>query len=172
MGNYIFVIYIIAGILLIGAVVTVFLNLKARKNKQQEPSECLSLSSYAFWCIAGVFVYYAYWLFNNDALRLMFKTVLGCHALLMFLLILLTSRKAYASENLPGVIRATLITFVVSHIALPAFPLGEKSSYVVFRLINDDVVATIGLMIGAFLLIINIILMIAQLVMYFKARRF
>lgn len=170
MPTYVIVIYAVAAVLALGVIGTLFLNARARKSREGV-SDRLRLTSIAFLCVAGVYAYYAYWILNGDALRMMFTSIMGAQAAILLLLVFVSSKHTHKSDNLPSVIRASIITFVTMHLILPAFPMGENASYVFFRFINDEVAATIGFMIAVFMLVGNIILLIAQLIMFFKARR-
>ncbi len=169
MNIYIIGLFIVGGFISFGLLAMIYFNFfKARKNGGN-PTNRLKYGTAAYLCIAGAFAYFVYWLVNGDWFRAALGPALLIHALLLFLLVFVASKHAHKSENLPGVIRMSLVTFSIVHLTLPSFVPGY--SYALFKFIQDPAVVTISFMIAIFLAVVNLILMIVMLVMFFKVRR-
>lgn len=163
--------FIFTGFLCFGLLAVVYFNIKACRNKER--SDRLNFTTIAYCCMLAVFGYTAYWIVQKDVLRMVAILFLLAHAVLLFLMVFVSSKHASKSENLPSVIRASLVTFVIVHFVLPAFPKvgAQDKTYMLFKLFDNEVAATIGLMTAVFLLFVNIILIIAQFVIFLKVRK-
>ena len=170
--DYVFLItFIVAGLLSLGLIALIYFNVKAIK--QKERTDRLNYSTAAYFCMLAVFAYTIYWIMQQDLLRMIAYVILMVHMILLFVMVFVSSKHASKSENLPSVIKSSLVTFVILHLAMPAFPeIGNQERlYIIFKLFDDEVIATVGLMTSMFLLFINFILMIAQFVMFMKVRK-
>ena len=176
MNGFLIVIFAITGILTFGLIAAVWLNIRSWKSGR---SNRLKYTTIAYGCVLALFGYYAYWISQGDTLRFVIPVslILGIQALLVFFLIFICSPHVEKSDNFPSVLRASMTTLVLVHLLLPAFPnLGKDVTeqgeiFVFFKLISDEVVATVCFMTAIFLLFVNIILIIAQIVMFFKYRK-
>jgi len=170
MGAFLTVFFVITGLFCFGVIAFIYLNIKAGKEYR---SNRLNYSTAAFACLLAVFGYYVYWLINADILRAYAAVILGPHALLLFVLVTFTSKHADKSYNFPSVLRASLVTFVLVHLLLPAFPKPtgmETELFVFFKLTSNITVSVICATSALFLLFINIILMFAMVIMFFRYR--
>lgn len=176
MNGFLIAIFAITGLLTFGLVGTVWFNIRTWKSGR---SNRLKYTTIAYICVLALFGYYAYWISQGDTLRFVIPVslILGIQALLVLFLTFICSPHVEKSENFPSVLRASMITLVLVHLLLPAFPnLGKAPTepgeiFVLFKFISDEVVATVCFMISIFLLFVNIILIIAQIVMFFKYRK-
>ena len=152
MNGYLLAIFIITGFLCFGLLATIWFNIKAGKSNR---TSRLNYSTVAFVCVLAAFGYYVYWINNADWFRSVLSIGLGVHAVLLLLLVFVASKHVKKAENFPSVLRMNLVTFMLVHFLLPAFPINSGTVYVFFKFITDAVVATICFMSAIFLFFLN-----------------
>ena len=161
---------IVTGIFVVGLVFALFLNIR-RAKLGQERSGFLRFGTLTVVCVAVSCTYYLYWIINGDIIRQMLAPVFGVQAAVLLLISFVSSKSSHKSLNLPGAIRLSLLTFVFMHIILPAAVKNDAKLYVLGKLFTDNVAAVICAMIAVFLFAVNLIMIIVQLIMFFRARK-
>lgn len=161
---------IAAGVFVLSLVLALFLNIRMVK-KGQERSAFLRLGTLTVVCFAVSCTYYLYWMINGDAVRQLIAPVFAGQAAVLLGVSLVSAGNAHKSLNLPGAIRLSLLTFVFMHLILPAVVKNDAKLYVLGKVFADDVAAVICAVIAAFLFAVNLIMIIVQLIMLFRARK-
>ncbi len=161
---------VVTGVFVLSLIFALFLNIRTMKNGQ-ERSTLLRLGTLTVVCFAVSCTYYLYWLINGDVVRQMLAPVFAVQAVVLLLISFISAKRAHKSLNLPGAIRLSLLTFAFMHLVLPAAVKNDAKLYVLGKLLADDVVAVICAMIAAFLFVVNLIMIIVQLIMLFRARK-
>lgn len=161
---------IVTGIFVLCLVFTLFLNIRKTK-LNQERSAFLKLGTLTVVCFAVSCTYYLYWTINSDIVRQRLMPFFAIQAAVVFSVSFISAKRAHKSLNLPGAIRLSLLTFVFMHMVLPAVVKNDAKMYVLGKLFADEVVAVICATIAVFLFAVNSIMIVVQLIMFFRAKK-